>query len=355
MAAQDRTADNTLTDNLLKKWHRFSFFQAVQLLERAIPEAAQVGHGGDPSKEIIRFRPDASLAFPDSDIVSIEELPASSGGKRYRITISFLGLYGSSSPMPTYFTEDILWDEGYSTRVRDFLDIFHHRLISLFYRTWSKYRYYIQFRKGGSDPLSKRLMWLIGQLDEEKPAEEENRKEKIIPPIRLLKYAGAMTQQPRSASVLEGILMDYFEGIPVSIKQCIERRAIISDRQRNALAEKNCTLGNNFTMGGTLADRSGKFRIVVGPINYEKLGGFLPGSRDYRAVREILDAYLVDGLDYDMEVQIRAQNIPGLKLSGSESESETTGLGRNTWLSTPLSETVSVFFGFNPSEAKGSV
>ncbi len=107
----------------------------------------------------------------------------------------------------------------------------------------------------------------------------------------------------------------------------------------------------HFTMGGTLADRSGKFRIVVGPINYEKLGGFLPGSRDYRAVHEILNAYLVDGLDYDMEVQIQAQNIPGVKLSGSEPESESkaSGLGRSTWLSTPLSETVSVFFGFTPS------
>ena len=344
MAAQNRTADNTLIDNLLKKWHRFSFFQAVQLLERAVPEAAQVGHGGRPEKEIIRFRPDASLAFPDSDIVSIEELPTSSGGKRYRITISFLGLYGSSSPMPTYFTEDILWEEGYATRVRDFLDIFHHRLISLFYRTWSKYRYYIQFRKGGSDPLSKRLIWFIGQLNEETHPEEgkEGRKEKIISPVRFLKYAGAMTQQPRSASLLEGILTDYLEGIPVKIKQCIERRAVISKRQRNALAEKNCTLGNNFTMGATLPDRSGKFRIVIGPIKYDKLGGFLPGNHDYRSVSEILDAYLVDGLDYDMEVKIQAQNIPGVKLS----ESDASGLGRNTWLSTPLSETESVFLEF---------
>jgi len=341
MHFEQKTPDNTLTENLLKKWHRFSFFQAVQLLERSAPEAAQVGHGGDPNKEIIRFRPDASLAFPDSDIVSIEEVPTSGNGKRYRITISFLGLYGSSSPMPTYFTEDILWDEGYSTRVRDFLDIFHHRLISLFYRTWSKYRYYIQFRKGGSDLLSRRLMWFIGQLDEETLPDEE-KKEKIISPIRFLKYAGSMTQQPRSASVLEGILADYFEGIQVSIKQCIERRAIISDRQRNALGQKNSTLGNNFTMGGTLADRSGKFRIVIGPINYEKLDAFLPGSRDYRAMHEILDAYLVDGLDYDMEVNVQAQSIPGLKLSGSESDA--SGLGRNTWLSTPLSETVSVFF-----------
>ena len=39
-------------------------------------------------------------------------------------------------------------------RLRDFLDIFNHRLISLFYRAWEKYRFPIAYERRDEDTFS---------------------------------------------------------------------------------------------------------------------------------------------------------------------------------------------------------
>ena len=115
--------------DLLKQGHGFSFFQALRLLRRcggAGEESPGDREGADRS---LRIRPDLSLGFPASDVARIEETPGGPAG--YRVTVSFLGLYGASSPLPTFYTEDLI-DEmlADSTTTRDFLDIFHHQLIS---------------------------------------------------------------------------------------------------------------------------------------------------------------------------------------------------------------------------------
>src|SRR5262245_36535539 len=121
----------------------FSFFQLVALLERFHAPAARVGCEGPADKELLRFRSGTSLGFPASDISDFLQMEGSAA--RYEMVVTFLGLHGSVSPLPTFYAEDVLQNDDDGNPVREFLDVFHHRFISLFYRAWLKYRYHTQF------------------------------------------------------------------------------------------------------------------------------------------------------------------------------------------------------------------
>ena len=92
MDAQYGTTGDSLEANLKKNGVRFEFFQVVRLLEQILKPEAKVGRQGPASKEVIRFRPSTSLAFPSSDISAIESIPdEASGLNRFRIETTFIG------------------------------------------------------------------------------------------------------------------------------------------------------------------------------------------------------------------------------------------------------------------------
>ncbi|MDI6791673.1 MAG: type VI secretion system baseplate subunit TssG [bacterium] len=331
MATQAWTADPPLIRTLLEKAHSFSFFQAVQLLERyclrnqvSARRAARVGYQGPADAEAVRFRPVASLSFPFSDIAAVEKIdPGNDHPPRFRITTTFLGLYGTVSPLPSFYTEDILWKDLDDTCVRDFLDIFHHRLLSLFYRCWSKYRYHIQFGPEGRDEFSRRMFSLVG-LSVEGLAGEAG-----LPAIRLLNYAGLLTQHPRSAIGLQTILAGYFGELPVRIEQCVSRWMRIREQDRNALGQKNCQMKVNLTLGRRVFDRNGKFRICVGPIGWAAFLRFLPEGEDMLTLRKLTQFYLIDKLDFDVKLILKAEEVPLPCLSSLK---PATRLGWTSWL-----------------------
>ncbi|MGB9701073.1 MAG: type VI secretion system baseplate subunit TssG, partial [Thermodesulfobacteriota bacterium] len=121
MAGEDRGSSLNLKLDLLEKGHEFSFFQALRLLRRltkGIEQPSPEGRGH------IKIRPHLSLAFPPADIAQIEE--NAEDPFSFTVTATFLGLYGSSSPLPTFYTEDLLAEAmEEETVTRDFIDIFN--------------------------------------------------------------------------------------------------------------------------------------------------------------------------------------------------------------------------------------
>src|SRR5438046_10737079 len=129
MASPDGTADSALIDASPVATVTRSFFQLVQMLERHYGPAAGLGGPGPAASELIRLRPDPSLAFPSGDVASLEQVTDSPD--RFLITTTFLGLYGTTSPLPRFFSEQILWCQQHAdgeTR-RAFLDLVHSPLL----------------------------------------------------------------------------------------------------------------------------------------------------------------------------------------------------------------------------------
>jgi type VI secretion system protein ImpH len=311
MGSETRVSNPGLMQALLHKPHSFSFFQLVQLLQR-YTGGPRLGSAGPASEENLRLRPALSLVFPAADVQSVEVIEETSASRRrYRVTTSFMGLYSSDSPLPTFYAEDLIRKETNQIAVREFVDMFHHRALSLLYRTWEKYRYSIQFQRHGSDEVSRRLFSMIGL------GTNPLVKSTGLPSVRLLRYAGLITHRPHSAAALSGILKDYF-GLPdVKVDQCVEQWVPIDPSQQNRLGNQCCSLGRDLTVGSRVRDRSSKFRISIGPVGFNDYLRFIPVSKDYAAMVNLIRFYQTDRLDFDIKVRLRSEESPPLCLSSA--------------------------------------
>src|SRR6266498_4733090 len=139
MAAESRRADPSLEQVLFEEGYRFEFFQAVRVLERLYRARLPVGCDSIPAKEVVRFHSLLSLTFPPSAVHDV--VPSDDGASPAQMTVAFMGLTGLLGVLPRHYTELLLERMRHKDQtLRDFLDLFNHRLISLFYRAWEKYR-----------------------------------------------------------------------------------------------------------------------------------------------------------------------------------------------------------------------
>lgn len=327
MADAHRPPTPPLILALLSEAHRFSFFQAVNLIERENPAAARIGGTGPASREVIRFRPDIAMSFAPSSIAAIEltERPgaATDGDEVFRITSSFLGLYGAQSPLPNHWSEDILREQSDDTTVRDFLDLFHHRAYAFFYRAWSKYRFHVQHRADGDDAFTQRFLSLIGFHSREIRAGTR------LPAVRLLKYAGILLQRTRPADSLERLLSDWFAGIPVCVVPCSPHWVPLRSTSWNRLGIGPSTLGVDMTLGNRIYDRNTTYKIVVGPVEYSTYLRFLPEGEDHATLVELADLFTGRTLRATFAVRLLGEHrtTPGLDPENGPR------LGWTSWLS----------------------
>jgi type VI secretion system protein ImpH len=323
MADQDRATGHPLIDDLLKRAQDYSFFQVVSLLERLCRPKASVGGDGPADGEVLRFRPDLSLAFPVSDMAGLEAIRTDP--PQFRLTTTFLGLYGTTSPLPLFYTEDLMAQEEEEEPVRSFLDLFHHRLLSMFYRCWAKYRYHVQFEPSGEDRFSERMFAFLGS-----DIKEVARKTGLSG-SRLLRYAGLFNQRPRSASALEGLLSDFFDGMEVHIEQCTARWVSIPMEQQPALGRRNCGLGQDCTLGNKVLSRQSGFRLSMGPMSHDRYVTLLPGSEDLKVLWALIKLFVQDRFDADVELLLRGDEAPALRLSSKEGDGPVSRLGQTSW------------------------
>src|SRR5262249_40042854 len=141
---------------LFKQFFQFDFFQAVRILEQLAPERVAVGRAGPPFQEVVRFKAHASLSFPPSVIANLT--PPTAAVPVPAMSVPFMGLTGPSGVLPRHYTvmllrveKELKTKEKYA--FRDWLDLFNHRFIALFFRAWEKYRFDVNFsrRRPGSD------------------------------------------------------------------------------------------------------------------------------------------------------------------------------------------------------------
>jgi type VI secretion system protein ImpH len=305
---------------LLKGAPRFSFFQAVRLLQAVYRDAPRVGRQGPVERERIRFRPVLDFAFASSDVAAIRETELEDGSTGVEVLTTFLSLYGTASPLPTFFTER-LFEQDEDSLQRGFLDLFHHRLLSLFYRAWEKYRLDAQFDDAGEDFYTRRLLDLLA-LDPARFPEGH-----AISRQRFLGLAGLLTQIPHSAASLEAALQDYFPGIPVEVESFRGRWVEVPPEDQNRLGMGNSVLGRSLTLGERVFDCRCTFRVRMGPLALADYMSLLPGTTRRRELREIIDVMNGDCLDCELELKLREDEVPPLQLS-----SESSRLGWSTWL-----------------------
>jgi type VI secretion system protein ImpH len=324
MAGPRGRADASLSERLLTEAHRFEFFQAVRLLQGFAPRRPRVGTSGPAADEPLRFGSEPSLAFPASEILEVTEPEA---GGPARMIVRFLGLTGPQGTLPRHYTALVIERlRGRDRTLADFLDLFNHRLVSLFYRAWEKYHPHLWVEPEGRDELSTMLYSLIGL------GTRGLRGRLAVPDRALLFYAGLLAQHPRSAVGLEAIVGDYFGELPARVEQFVGQWLRLEPDSLTRLApfDGNNRLGLDAVIGERVWHTQSKFRVVLGPMSYARFCDFLPTGA---ASHEALDlARFYAGLDLDVEFRllIRADEVPTTRLGSTGPQA--TRLGWSTWL-----------------------
>ncbi len=288
--------------------YRYDFYQAVRILESYFGTTLSEHRKNASSLSPVRFRPDNSMTFPSGDVktADIDEDVA-------HIVVTFMGLYGVSSPMPPTLVEETL--RG-GEALRDFLDIFNNRFCAFFFEAWKRNR-----PEHAEADHMKRVVTLGGidissvgglSLDE------------------LFPFAGILGTSVRNPAGLETLVRD-LTGIETRLEENVPRWVTIS--QPPGIGSNSGTamkLGVNSTIGRNMPDASGKFRLTMGPLDLDQYQALLPGGSLADRVSDITDLYLQDDLAFDVRLVLRASEVKPVQLGNQGFH-----LGLNTWVGRP--------------------
>jgi type VI secretion system protein ImpH len=341
--------ESEIAEKLRREPFSFDFFQAVRLLERLFPERTSVGKFTHPEKEVARFGVHPSLAFPASQIQSMDWPGDVLSGddahgedaarqKPVHMTVNFMGLTGPQGVLPNPYTTLLIERLRFNdTAPRDFLDIFNHRIISLFYRAWRKYRFDVACEHGERDLFSRHLLSLLGL------GTDGLRDRQAVSDDTLIYYAGLLAQRPRSAQALQQILSDYFD-VPVQIEQFAGGWYRLDRETQCNLSEgksESGELGFGAVVGDEVWNQQSKVRIVLGPLTLERYADFLPDGQSYEPLGAWVRFFSNDEWDFEVQLILEREQVPACTL-GAEGTSGPQ-LGWVSWVK-------SVPFGRDPDD-----
>jgi type VI secretion system protein ImpH len=319
----DPVSQPLLEEQLRNEPWSFDFFQAVRLLTLLQSDRHAIGEFSPPQMEAVRIGAHASLSFPASQIQSLA-WPADA---QPLLRVNFMGLIGPLGVLPTPYTEFAAERRrAHDSTFADFLDIFHHRIASLFYKAWEKTHFTVGFERHADDPLTQELFALLGLRT------EGLRDRQAVPDAAFVFYSGLYSMATRPAVALEAILADYFD-VPVAIEQFVGvwRRLDESDRSFLESGDvTNYSLGSGAVLGDEVWDQQSRARIRIGPIPIERYRDFLPDGRAYEPLRSLTAAFYGKQIDFEVQLLLQRQDVPPCTLE--ETEALGPRLGWLTWL-----------------------
>ena len=324
MGSEKRQPNSPIEERLFKEFHSFSFFKAVDLLEKLSPDKKLLGQTPDPRQEAVRFSVKPGLAFPPSEIGGI--FPGDEGSPA-RMEVAFMGLIGPSGVLPHWYTElAIARRREKDFTLAAFLDIFHHRLISLFYLAWKKHQFPATYLPGAHDKLSGYLLSLTGL------GTRGLRGRIGLPEESLSFYSGLLSRQIPSAVAIESAVA-YYSGTPISVEQFIERTIPLGPDDQTSLGAANAKLGMDAVCGSFVRECQTKFRVHIGPVDLTTFLRFLPAG-DLLAPIFSLVRYMV-GIEYEFDVRLylKREDVPPCVLGARSPVAPL--LGWATWIKSP--------------------
>jgi len=307
--------------------HAFELFAALRLLEQSFAGRPRLGESRRAADDIARLGQAPHLSFAPSDIASV----ALDDDGRVRLEQFGFGVFGPNGALPLHLTE-----LAYERRrhkedgtVVDFLNLFQHRLISLFYRAWADSEPSVSLDRPEADLFRTYVGALVGL------APESAREGDSVPDFAKLSRAGRFAPQARSADGLEALLADYLE-VPVEVRPFAGAWLEIPPDLHCRLGEQQ--LGLSTTVGGSTWQCQHKFEIVLGPLPRAEFADFLPGSPGLSELHDLVRLYTDDEWEWQLRLLLRDVDIPGIRLgpagppANDSRPLEGNRLGWTSWL-----------------------
>lgn len=325
MDHESGASPDSLTESLQNSPYSFDFFQAVRRIECANPDKPLIGKSQRPQDDPVRFCQNVSLAFAPAALHAYQdatdEHPA-------RMFVNFLGFLGTNGPLPLAWTEYI-YDRLLNHKDRtlaSFLDIFNHRMISLFYRAWACNQQSVSYDRKEKDRFSEYIGSLFGI------GEDSLRHRDAIPDVAKLHYSGRLVCHTRNAEGLCESLQDYF-CIKVHITEFVPQWIELPPACLCRLG-KSCQsgqMGLNLVVGSRFLECQQKFRIKFGPMNFADYERMLPNGNSVKRLVAWIRNYVGDELSWELQFILSASEIPRVCLGNAGRLGWTTWLGSETF------------------------
>ena len=325
MATKKWEQGSVVEGRLAEQPYSFNFYQAVSLLEEHFDRKMLIGKALSPNDEPVSFKVRPGFSFPASEISELRFIEAES---RAEMDINFMGLIGPSGILPHWYNELSMERlRNKDSALVEFLDMFHHRLISLLYLAWKRSRITVHYRRGGTDRFSARFRSMIG-LGSDKSALPQG-----IVVESLLYFAGLISRQSPTVAAIESAV-SHFSGQKTVVNQFVERTIKLPESDLTSIGKVNSALGENALCGSLVWDNMSKFCIELGPMTAPDFKRFLPG-------REMLSSILalvrfIVGIEYEFEICLILKNDQVAPCClGGLSSGFAPQLGWSTWVKAP--------------------
>ncbi|WP_221801114.1 type VI secretion system baseplate subunit TssG [Oceanobacter mangrovi] len=301
------------------------FFSLVRELERqagagsleAGHERVLLGQDGPSTREAVKLRSTVGMAFASN----AAEMANKSVGQRQELMVSFMGLAGPSGVLPQHYTR-LLMERGRhrDSTLADFLDLFNHRLFSLFYRGWLKYRlprqYDLHNGLHSPDPYSRTLRNLSGQISDQGSQTS-------------LYYSGQFSRSIRSATALQDMLADFLE-LPVAVKSFVGQWLPVSPKDRLKIGSRgrgrNNQLGAGVLPGRRCWDVQSRIAIEIGEMDTLAYARIRRGTETFDELERLIRLYVPSQISVEVRLRFRDSSDSLPTLSGGAQ------LGRTSWL-----------------------
>jgi type VI secretion system protein ImpH len=337
MGADDRLPAAALIARLKANPQRFNLFQAISLLEQAVPGARPIGRGNGLG-EAVRLTGHVSLAFEPSDVYSVrEQASVQQDGMAGSDHVSYaprtpwtlatpvLTLAGANGPLPMAYTELVLARRAQrDTATADLLDIFNHRFLSFLYRSRKKHAPGLNRRSPHASAIAASLDALsnLGLRDGVRGPRDAQ---------LWLRHAGLLSAAPRSMTGLVAMLADRL-GLDVRGAQFVGgwREVDSADSLRLAGAAAGAgavRLTGVAVLGRRTWDQASGICLEFPGLSRARFEALLPGGADHALAAWLIRAYLQQ--DFDVQFVLHLAPQPAACEAGGARASR---LGWTTWL-----------------------
>ena len=288
----------------------------------------QVGRFGNPEEEAVRFCANPALIFPPSEIHSLEfKPPVDSKPRPPELTVNIMGLTGQLGVLPNTYSEWV--NDRIRARdhtLQDFFNLFHHRLLSLFYQAWEKYRFPVAYERDRNDRFTGYLLAFLGL------GTQGLRNRSTVPDDGMSFYTALLALQTRSATALRQENQFQLFQVPVEIEQFVGvwRPIPPSDQTRTGDEREYFEqVGLGAIAGDEVWDQQSSARIVLGPLTLSQYLDFLPNGSAYRPLCNLIEFFSRREIDFELQLMLKRDETPGVVL---QDEAGGFMLGWTTWI-----------------------
>jgi type VI secretion system protein ImpH len=316
---------------------RYDFFHALRLLDAHHSANPLLGTARRPQDEPVRLGQAVEMSFAPTAIANVE-MQGVAGLPR--IDVRFMGLFGPNGPLPLHLTSyarERVLHKGDETLAR-FADLFHHRMLLLFYRAWAQAQPVVSLDRAATPGAAAgargpdRVAELVGSLVGVGGAAWSGRQP--LPDHAPLALAGLLVRQVRSAEALARALSVFLKR-SVRVEQFVGRWMALPQADRSRLGgrfasrrQSTARLGASTVLGRSVFDRQHHFRIHIGPLNLADFESLLPAGAALPPVQALVRQFVGEEFGWDLALALDPPERPQARLGRRSRLGWTSWIGR---------------------------